>query len=65
MESMLHLQMKRDKALATTTPFKIDDSFYVNNKLGEDKNKFFCWDLTKGFLLINMAIEKMAKVEEL
>jgi len=49
MESMLHLQMKRDKALATTTPFKIDDSFYVNNKLGEDKNKFFCWDLTKGF----------------
>ena len=32
-----------NQALAATAPFNIDDSFYVNNKPGEDKDKFFCW----------------------
>jgi len=32
-----------NQVLAATSPFEINDSFYVNNKSGEDKNKLFCW----------------------
>lgn len=62
MESMLHLQMN---ALTTTTHFEIDDLFYVNNKSGEEKDKIFYWDSTRGFLLINKAVKKMTKVDDL
>lgn len=49
-----------DQAMDRTTPFKIDDWFYVNNKSGEKKNKFFYWDSARGFPLINKAIKDMA-----
>lgn len=38
--------------------------FYVNNKSSDKKDKFFYWDANRVFLLINKAIEKMAKAEE-
>jgi len=47
-----------DQAMARTAPFEVKDSFYVNNKSGDEKYKFFCWDSTRGFLFINKAIEK-------
>ena len=47
-----------DQAMAIIAPFKIKDLFYVNNKSGDEKYKFFSWDLTKGFLLINKVIKK-------
>jgi len=27
--------------MARTTPFEVEDSFYVNNKSGDEKDKFF------------------------
>ena len=53
-----------DQAMARTTPFEIEDSFYVNNILGDEKDQFFYWDTNKGFLLINKVVEKTTKVEE-
>ena len=53
-----------DEAMARTSPFEIEDSFYVNNKSGDEKDKFFCWDVNRGFLPINKAVEKTTKVEE-
>ena len=42
-----------DQALVAAVPFEVDYSFYLNNKSGEDIDKFFCWDSTIRFLLIN------------
>jgi len=53
-----------DQAMARTALFEIKDSFYVNNKLGDENDKFFCWDANRGFLLINKVLKKMVKVEE-
>ena len=29
------------QAMARATPFEVEDSFYVNNKSGDEKDKFF------------------------
>lgn len=50
--------------MARTASFKVKDSFYENKKLGAEKDKFYCWDANRGFLLINKVGEKIAKVEE-
>lgn len=51
-----------DKTLSVTTPFKIEDSCYVNKKTREDANKYFYWDPKRGFLL--NFVEKMATIED-
>lgn len=50
--------------MVRTASFEIEDSFYVNNKSGDKKGKFFCWDANIGFLLIKKVVEKTTKVEE-
>lgn len=32
------------QVVARTALFKVEDSFYVNNKSSDKKDKFFCWD---------------------
>lgn len=32
------------QVVARTAFFKVEDSFYVNNKSSDKKDKFFCWD---------------------
>lgn len=54
-----------DQILAINAPFEIKDSYYMNKKIGEEANKFFCWDPKRGFLLINKAIEKIATIKEI
>ena len=53
-----------DQAMAMIAPFEIGYSFYVNNKSGDEKDKFFCWDASRGFLLINKVVQKTTKTEE-
>ena len=53
-----------DQAMARTSPFKIEDSFYVKNKSRDEKEKFFGWDASIGFLFINKAVKKMIKAKE-
>lgn len=53
-----------DQAMARTALFEIKDSFYVNNKFDDENDIFFCWNVNRGFLLINKDVEKMAKAKE-
>ncbi|KAG4911964.1 hypothetical protein JHK84_052438 [Glycine max] len=53
-----------NQAMTRTAPFEIKDSFYVNNKFDDENDIFFCWNVNRGFLLINKDVEKMAKAKE-
>ena len=48
---------------ARTAPFKVEDSFSMNNKSGDENDKFVCWDANRGFLLINKDIKKWPKLK--